>query len=60
VEAIVGPLPDEAHSYVAWWGTTPSGRDNNAHACEWWHTGYVADRPDFAARIVIFHRIGGP
>jgi len=25
-----------------------------------WHAGYVADRPDFAARVVIFHRIGGP
>ncbi len=45
IEAATGPLPDEARSYAAWWGTTPFGRYTNAHALGWWHAGYVADRP---------------
>ncbi len=43
IEAATGPLPDEARSYAAWWGTTPFGRYTNAHALGWWHAGYVAD-----------------
>jgi len=56
VETIVGPLPVAARSFVTWWGVTASGRYNNAHALGWWHAGYIADRPDFAAQTVTFRR----
>ncbi len=57
VETIVGPLPVAARSLVAWWGVTASGRYNNAHALDWWHAGYVEDRPDFTAHTVTFRRL---
>ncbi len=57
IEAVTGPLPDEARSYAAWWGTTPFGCYTNAHALGWWHAGYVADRPDFAAQTITFRRL---
>ncbi len=67
IEAATGPLPDEARSYAAWWGTTPFGRYTNAHALRWWHAGYVADRPVsrrkvtvWAAGAVTFYRAPSP
>ncbi len=35
IESVIGPLPDEARSYAAWWGVTVSGRYSNAHALGW-------------------------
>ncbi len=57
ISAVIGPIPTEAHHYSAWWGTTPSGRYNNAHALDWFHDGYVAERVDFAAQTVTFRRV---
>ena len=57
VETIVGPLPVAARPLVAWWGATAHGRYANAHALGWWHAGYVAERPDFAAQTVTFQRL---
>jgi len=57
IEAIASPLPETARRSVEWWGVTVSGRYSNAHALGWWHAGYVADRPDFAAQTVTFRRL---
>ena len=59
IEAIVGPLPETARRSVEWWDVTVSGRYTDAHALLWWHAGYVADRPDFAAHTVTFRRLTG-
>jgi hypothetical protein len=57
VEAVVGPLPVEAHRSSAWWGTGSKGLYNYAHAAHWRRAGYVADRPDLAAETVSFRRV---
>lgn len=55
VAAIMGPLPTAAWRYdVRWWGGA-AGHDRGGHAMRW-KGGYVADRPDFAAETVTFHR----
>jgi len=57
VEAVIGPLPPQARHASAWWGATPAGRYQHAHALHWRQAGYVADRPDFAAGTVTFRRV---
>ncbi len=56
VEAIVGPLPVEAH-HSPWWGATASGRYVYVHTIHWQRAGYVADRPNFVAETVTFRRV---
>jgi hypothetical protein len=34
VEAIVGPLPQGARKYAAWWGVTKGGRYHYAHTMQ--------------------------
>ncbi len=58
VEAVVGPLPVMARRAPAWWGATSAGRYFHPHVMNWRQAGYVADRPDFAAEMVIFRRVG--
>jgi hypothetical protein len=57
VERIVGPLPAAARSSPGWWGATQWGRFMHVHTMHWFHTGWVADRPDFAAERVTFRRV---
>jgi hypothetical protein len=57
VEAIVGPLPWSARHTWKWWGVTDRGSYQYPHATHWRRAGFVADRPDFAAETVTFHRV---
>ncbi len=57
VEAVVGPLPQQARRTPDWWGATSAGRYFHPHAVNWRQAGYVADRPDFAAETVTFRRV---
>ncbi len=57
VKTVVGPLPAQARRAPYWWGATPGSRYLHPHAMNWWHAGYVADRPDFAAETVTFRRV---
>ncbi len=38
-------------------GATASGRYSHAYAMHWSRAGYIADRPDFAARTVTIRRL---
>ncbi len=57
IEAIVGPLPQQARRAAEWWGATPAGRYFHPYALTWLQAGYVADIPDFAAETVTFRRL---
>jgi hypothetical protein len=57
IEALVGPLPRSARQRSTWWSAAPQHRFRVAHIYAWFHAGYVADVPDFAAGTVTFRRL---
>lgn len=57
IETLVGPLPRSARQRGTWWAAAPQHRFRVAHIYAWFHAGYVADVPDFAAGTVTFRRL---
>lgn len=51
VEQLVGPLPESAHHYRAWWANT---RENRSQARAWLNAGYVVGQVDLTAETVEF------